>query len=695
MKSLKFRLIHFVAICIFVSVGMVGTSAYMSSKKNQGLTVNELLKVTANKAAEDIYNTNEKEFIFLRTLAREPMFRNPEVDIKLKLEQLLAYINENPKKYQAIGLVDAKGMCYFANGYVTDFSQHPFYAACVQGKEFIANPQFEPISKSISMFYAVPLYDLNNNFYGAVMCVIMGDWISQVTNAITIGKNSHPAIISLRSTEIISGITERLEAGEEGLTPAKDDGSEYSMIIKKILNRETGTAFYTDPDTNINMCSYYRPVGSNCDWGVLVAAPYDDYYGHLRKLLSRIIVLVIIALTISGVVSTFLISQMVKPLIILKDKIYEIATGNADLRRRLKVMSKDEVGKVVDSFNTFTEKLQNIIFGIKESKEELTIAGEDLTSSTQDTSSAITQILANIDSMHKQINTQSSSVHETAGAVNEIASNIESLERMIENQSTGVQQASAAVEEMIGNINSVNKSVEKMSSSFEHLTNSAQEGSNLQNAVNDKIETIKSQSESLSEANTAIAAIAEQTNLLAMNAAIEAAHAGEAGKGFSVVADEIRKLSETSSDQSKTIGEQLTQIQASIISVVEASQKSSEAFLSVISEINDTDDMVQLIKSAMEEQTEGSRQISIALQSMTNSTLEVRTASQEMAEGNKQILEEVRNLQDATGVMLNSMEEMSVGATKINETGVVLTEISGKIQNSINEIGGRIDEFEV
>ncbi|MCQ2584084.1 MAG: methyl-accepting chemotaxis protein [Treponema sp.] len=695
MRSLRFRLIHFVAIAIFLSVGVVGMTAYLSSKKNQTLTVNELLHQTAAKAAEDIYNANEKEFVFLNTIARAPLFRDRNVPLEQKLQQLLAYMMDNPKKYQSIALLDENGMAHFANGYSFDFSQGLYYKEAKAGRNFISNPQYDPQLKIVSMFYAVPLYDMDNKFAGAIMSVIMGDWITQISNSITVGKGSHPIIISQRTKETISGISDRIAAGKEAMPVPADDGSPYSLLINDVISGNTSECTYIDPETNLQMCGAYRPVGTNCDWVVLASAPYDDYYKHLNQLLTQIVVFVIIALTVAGLASGFLITRMVRPLIVLKEKIFEIATGNADLRRRLKVMSQDEVGKVVDSFNTFTEKLQNIIFGIKESKDELIMAGDDLNASTQDTSAAITQIIANIESVHRQINSQSDSVHETAGAVNEIASNIESLEKMIENQSTGVHQASAAVEEMIGNIDSVNKSVSKMSTSFEHLTSSAQEGSNLQTAVNDKIEMIRTQSETLQQANLAISSIAEQTNLLAMNAAIEAAHAGEAGKGFSVVADEIRKLSETSSEQSKTIGEQLTQIQASIISVVEASQKSSEAFLSVITEINDTDEMVQLIKSAMDEQTEGSRQISIALRDMTDSTLEVRTASQEMAEGNKQILNEVRNLQDATGVMLRSMEEMSVGATKINETGVVLTEISGKIQNSIGEIGERIDEFEV
>ncbi|WP_191018114.1 methyl-accepting chemotaxis protein [Treponema zioleckii] len=690
-QSLEVRLIIIILVIFTLSNVITVSTALKLSTTSTEKTVSRLVDSVTESAGSKIQNDAEKHFRMIEALSRADFLRNDEMPLFEKCQQLTK-ISKVSSEYENIGFYDAGGNSFTAAGQQIQLKR-AYIDAAMRGENYIADPAINPITNVLFQIYAVPVFDSNNTPIGCVVANVNGDVLSKKIEQISFGTTNSKIIVVNRKTGkiVASVILDEVVENQNFLT---DSPAELSKIVAELIAGNTGSQDFSDSKTGEEMIAGYRPIPGT-DWSVLGVCDRNDFYADVNRMSSVIGTLSLLLLLIAFFAVGITMTISLKPLRRLRNAIDDVASGDANLTKRIASRGNDEISDVIKGFNSFIEKLQNIIKQVKDSKEKLGMAGVELQSSTDETAASITHILANIDSVHTQITNQSNSVHETAGAVNEIASNIDSLEKMIEKQSSGVSEASAAVEQMIGNIGSVTSSIEKMSHSFNSLTQSAQHGAEIQNEVNTKIEQIKNQSETLQEANVAIAAIAEQTNLLAMNAAIEAAHAGEAGKGFAVVADEIRKLSETSGQQSKTIGEQLTNIQNSISGVVSASVQSSEAFGSVTNKIKETDELVRQIKAAMAEQNEGSQQISKALQAMNDSTLEVHTAGIEMSEGNKSILEEVRNLQDATGVMQDSMSEMSVGAQKINETGETLRVIANQLKDSIDEIGSQIDKFKV
>ena len=597
------------------------------------------------------------------------------------------------KDFDYIMLAGPEGLSYNDNGSRTNIAERDYFQAIMfkNEKRFIDNPVISKTTGNRVIHITRSVYDKNGKLFAMLAGVINVDVLVEPIKEFDIPDNVWVFVVDHNGEVIYHPAA--IE-GANFITNPGEGHEDLAAISRRMVDGENGYAWiksYTGSKQDLIV--YSGIDGTSWGLGFSVPGKVVDALGTKIEQATFVfgIVIVIIVIVLGGVVLVI----SLKPLQIVKNAITGIASGNADLTQRIEIKSNNEIGQVVNGFNNFTEKLQTIISDVKDSKNELGAAGEDMSSTAQETASAITQIIANIESMHGQIGNQSKSVDQTASAVNEIASNIESLEHMIESQAAGVTQASAAVEEMIGNINSVNNSVDKMADSFKSLESNAQDGINKQQAVDEQIKSIEQQSAMLQEANTVISSIAEQTNLLAMNAAIEAAHAGESGKGFAVVADEIRKLSETSSTQSKTIGDQLKNIKNSIGAVVEASANSNKAFSYVSQQITDTDELITQIKAAMQEQQEGSKQITDALYSMNNSTSEVRNAAAEMSEGNKLILNEVTSLQEYTRSMTTNMDEMAVGAEKINETGASLSTITNTVKEAIDKIGNQIDQFKV
>lgn len=540
---------------------------------------------------------------------------------------------------------------------------------------------------------------------------VSGKPVIHINRALKLDGKTIGFFSGVTTSERLSRFVENTEIGNAGVSALISENgliiasSGDSKVVDKLFATEDAKKILSTSSVNgdgvINTANgkYYLfySIVEGTDWRNCIVISEAEVLSIFRKIFSIIIIsnFVIGIAVIFGVIVNLI--RKTQPLIVLEQSINKIASGNADLTKRIELKRKknDEVGSIIDSFNGFMEKLQSIIVVIKQLKDELLKVDSDLDAGTQDTATSISQIISNIKNVENGINSNSESVNQTTTVLDKISIGIDNLNNMIESQSACVTEASAAVEQMIGNINSVNSSIGKMAASFESLEQSSSEGVKKQDDVNSRILVIASESQSLQEANAVISSIAEQTNLLAMNAAIEAAHAGEAGKGFSVVADEIRKLSETSSEQSKTIGNQLQKITDGIEEIVSASKIASETFSAVSNEMVETNNLVSQIKNAMQEQGEGSRQISLALTQMNDSTVQVRESSKQMSEGGKEILNEIKTLQDSTLSMKQGMSEMSAGARKINETGNALSGISNLMAQSIKRLGNEVDLFKV
>lgn len=223
------------------------------------------------------------------------------------------------------------------------------------------------------------------------------------------------------------------------------------------------------------------------------------------------------------------------------DLVEGIRNNEGDITRRIRVRSRDEIGRLSMAINDLVSQMQEIIEALQngcrrmqETQTGISACVEKVNESAANTTQNLTRL--------------SGGMEKVSGAVQEVKEDTLLLGQTVEGMKQVAEEGSsyaAGIKGKAGEMKEVALASKKEATSMLSEINAA---------VNSSIESSQ-QIHKITKLTGDILGIAGTTNLLALNASIEAARAGEAGKGFAVVAEEIRNLADSSRESANHIKE--------------------------------------------------------------------------------------------------------------------------------------------
>ena len=458
-----------------------------------------------------------------------------------------------------------------------DPRQRPWYQdAWRAGGMILTEPYRDAGTQQLTVTLATPVRDARGEPFGVVGGDLVIDAIDRILNSLDFNGIGHAFLVSDEGVLLIH--------------PQREWVGKRIADLFGYSAPQIGPGFSEVRVEGARRIVTFAPVeGIPARWFVGLSVDRDAAYAPLTQFRNSALLAMLIAVGLMIALLSVLIRVLLRPILAMGRAMGDIAEGEGDLTRRLRVHAHDEIGEVALAFNRFVERIHQSI--------------RDVSVATGELNGVAAQVVRASNASKSNSEEQSARTTSVVAAINELGATAEEIAGNAARASGEATEAAAHAGE---GRQAVEDTIEAMRALLARLDDSRAE-----------IDSLNDKALDIGRILEVIQAISAQTNLLALNAAIEAARAGEAGRGFAVVADEVRHLAGRTQASAQEIQEMIDALQAGArqsVDIMQESLQQGEASMRVASQagerleqvtrrIDEISGMNQSVAAATEEQT--------------------------------------------------------------------------------------------